>query len=204
MNQVKFMYNGIKIDGKLYPANYSKCDLFKRPAGTIVIYLKNYNHLPQVEGLNTQNNTDSKTDYYEKDRLYIEPSSPFYAEVLQAIKARDEHTAKTQALKTPEELTQKIKALASLIQEHQLETYAKNGYTLDPLHACGTKIINGQKFTKIDVGQSGKYMIENSTGNIYGIKGYGVVHRGKFYGTLDTINDYWWGEYTAFMKRKAS
>ena len=37
----------------------------------------------------------------------------------------------------------------------------------------------------LDVGNSGKYMIENETEKIYGIKAYGVIHRGHFFGTLD-------------------
>ena len=53
----------------------------------------------------------------------------------------------------------------------------------------------GTKFTKVDVGTSGKFMVENSTGNIYGIKGYGVIHKGHFYGTLDTTAEYSWGKY---------
>ena len=53
-----------------------------------------------------------------------------------------------------------------------------------------------KKYTYIDVGQSGKYLI-NSDGEIYGIKGYGVINKGQFYGTLDTIDDYYWGDYTA-------
>jgi len=68
--------------------------------------------------------------------------------------------------------------------------------------ACQTNIDNskvkikvGKKFTKVDVGSSGKFMVENETGNIFGIKGYGVVHRGHFYGTLDTIGEYDWSEY---------
>ena len=47
-----------------------------------------------------------------------------------------------------------------------------------------THIKPGRKYTKIDVGCSGKYMVENETGRIYGIKAYGVIHRGHFYGTL--------------------
>lgn len=58
-----------------------------------------------------------------------------------------------------------------------------------------TTIKPGQKYTKVDVGTSGKYMVENATGNIFGIKAYGQVHKGHFYGTLDTIDDYYWGEY---------
>ena len=40
-------------------------------------------------------------------------------------------------------------------------------------------------------------MIENSTGDIWGIKGYGVVHKGHHYGTLDTVDAYFWGGYVA-------
>jgi len=58
------------------------------------------------------------------------------------------------------------------------------------------RIKEGKKYTKIDVGDSGKYMVDNY-GNIFGIKAYGVIHRGHQYGTLDTINSYNWGNYTA-------
>ena len=40
----------------------------------------------------------------------------------------------------------------------------------------------------------GAYMID-SAGNIFGIKGYGVIHRSHCYGTLDTINEFFWGNY---------
>jgi len=39
----------------------------------------------------------------------------------------------------------------------------------------------------VDIGNSGRFMIEIETGNIFGIKGYGTVHRGHFYGTLETV-----------------
>ena len=55
----------------------------------------------------------------------------------------------------------------------------------------------GKKYTKIDIGHSGRYMVVNDTNEIFGIKAYGVIHHGHFYGTLDTINDYYWGYYTA-------
>ena len=65
-----------------------------------------------------------------------------------------------------------------------VETYSK------------VKIIPGRKYTKVDVGSSGKYMVD-SEGNIFGIKAYGVIHRGHYYGTLDMIDQYYWGDYTA-------
>ncbi len=58
----------------------------------------------------------------------------------------------------------------------------------------------GKKYTKVDVGPSGKYMVD-AHGQIFGIKAYGVIHFGHQYGTLDTINEWNWGDYTA-VKRK--
>lgn len=60
-----------------------------------------------------------------------------------------------------------------------------------------TTIRPGKKYTKVDVGSSGKYMVVNETGEIFGIKAYGVIHFGHFYGTLETIDDYFWGRYDA-------
>jgi hypothetical protein len=60
-----------------------------------------------------------------------------------------------------------------------------------------TTIKPGKKYTKVDVGQSGKYMVINATGEIYGIKAYGVIHKGHKYGNLDTIDQYYWGRYSA-------
>ena len=65
----------------------------------------------------------------------------------------------------------------------------------------------GPKYTKVDIGpegnMSGKYMIENATGRIFGIKGYGVVHKGHQYGSLDTVSDWYWGGYTGVPAAEA-
>lgn len=58
----------------------------------------------------------------------------------------------------------------------------------------------GKKYTKVDIGGSGKYMVDLSDGAIYGIKAYGVIHKGHQYGTLDTIDQWFWGGYTAVKK----
>lgn len=65
------------------------------------------------------------------------------------------------------------------------------------LNNAKTVYLIKKKYTYIDTGQSGKYMIDNKTNEIYGIKAYGVIHRGHFYGNLDTIDDFYWGDYTA-------
>lgn len=68
--------------------------------------------------------------------------------------------------------------------------------------ACEANIDNartwikiGVKYDKVDVGGSGKLMVERSTGKIYGIKGYGKIHKGHYYGTLDEIDQWYWGHY---------
>jgi len=62
------------------------------------------------------------------------------------------------------------------------------------------EIKEGKKYTKINAGSSGKYMIDNTTQEVFGIKAYGVVNKGHRYGTLDTINNYYWGNYKAQRK----
>lgn len=66
------------------------------------------------------------------------------------------------------------------------------------------EVHEGQKYTRVDVGPrhniSGKYMVDNATGEIFGIKGYGRVHRGHTFGTLDTIDDYEWSGYVGRKK----
>ena len=95
--------------------------------------------------------------------------------------------------------TQKCEALRVLMEAQTKERYIKE-YGIDkfPVHerSCIVSIKPGNKYTKIDRGGSGVYMVDQD-GQIWGIKAYGVIHRGYFYGTLDTINDYNWGDYTA-------
>jgi hypothetical protein len=70
----------------------------------------------------------------------------------------------------------------------------------------------GPKYTKVDFGtgsfrtggggMSGKFMVENATGVIYGIKGYGVVHKGRRYGTLQTTDEWDWSGYGPVRKEE--
>lgn len=52
-----------------------------------------------------------------------------------------------------------------------------------------TQVVPGRVYTKVDVGpphnMSGRYMVDNQTGVIYGIKGYGRVDKRHRYGTLE-------------------
>ena len=91
---------------------------------------------------------------------------------------------------------EKIERFAALVTRHQRDRLKKEYPALFASRPddSDAKIILGKKYTKVDVGRSGKFMVD-AEGNIFGIKGYCVIHRGKKYGTLDTIAKYFWGHY---------
>lgn len=107
-----------------------------------------------------------------------------------------------------------IEELAALIQAQQRERIAAR-YSQEQADAEVCEVRPGPKYTKIDRGprwgpgrfdhnMSGFLMVENATGRIYGIKGYGKVHKGRYYGTLDTAADWYWGEYGPMKREEAS
>lgn len=78
-----------------------------------------------------------------------------------------------------------------------------------------TDVVLGPKYSKVDhlslsrsksehydevLQRMGRYMVVNATGEIFGIKGYGRIHRGHFYGTLETIHEWDWAPYYATKK----
>lgn len=90
----------------------------------------------------------------------------------------------------------KLQVFAERLEREQLERLVADGLNCEAnINGKKVKIKAGKKFIKVDVGSCGKFMIEIQTGNIFGIKGYGVAHRGHWYGTLDTVDEYNWGGY---------
>jgi hypothetical protein len=98
MNAPRFLWNGVKVDGKLYRAWYSKGGLINYPESTITIYGRDYwPHFPQIDGLNVQNDTEFQTDYYETDRVRVTPDNPHYPAVHAAWEKQEAHNAKRYA-----------------------------------------------------------------------------------------------------------
>ena len=103
-----------------------------------------------------------------------------------------------------------IQEFAALLEEQQRVAFARDYASLyaanlaeteprpptNPL-AWKVKVTPGNKYTKVDVGSSGKYMVDNATGAIFGIKAYGCIHKGHSYGTLQTTHEWDWSGYTA-------
>lgn len=91
MTDLRFVWNGIKVgtQGKLQRAQYSDGILCNRPAGTITIYARDYSGFSAevAEAFTVQNDTDSQTDYFEKDRIRVQPDHPLYDAVKAALEA---------------------------------------------------------------------------------------------------------------------
>jgi hypothetical protein len=92
--EIKFMYNGVKIDGKLYRAWYSKGNYTpqsKLCENTITIRAKDYKGFPnEIEGLKIQNHSDGMTDYFEKDKIRVAPDNKYYSAIHSAYEKAEE------------------------------------------------------------------------------------------------------------------
>lgn len=92
---------------------------------------------------------------------------------------------------------EKLEALKELMQKQSEERIIKDhGSIRGNEQSFIVSVKEGKKYTKIDRGGSGVYMVDEK-GDIYGIKAYGVIHRGHYFGNLDTISLYNWGGYRA-------
>ena len=80
MNNIKFFYNGIKGDGKLYTAVYDKLCF----NDCIVLRAKTYEAFPEIDGVRIENDSDSMTDYFVRDSMYIKKDSKYYDEAHKA------------------------------------------------------------------------------------------------------------------------
>lgn len=100
---------------------------------------------------------------------------------------------------------QQIQPFAQLLQEDQLRGLKVRGVDCEGNRIQSLVTVKmGKKYARVDVGTSGKYMVDLNTGEIFGIKAYGVIHRGHQFGTLDTIHQWDWSGYRAEPKETAS
>lgn len=102
---LKFYYNGIKEDGgKLQKCSYYLGQLISYPSGTITIYGKHYKDFSKGvhEVFKVENGTDIMTDYFEDDRIRVEPTHPLYAAVLESYQKQEQKRAARYAKKEKE------------------------------------------------------------------------------------------------------
>jgi len=95
------------------------------------------------------------------------------------------------------DLLQHLEHFRQLLETQQRERYARDyPHSVPPTVTIKT----GKKYIKVDIDRSGAYMVESDTGDIYGIKAYGVIHRGHKYGNVATVDAWSWGDYRAVPK----
>ena len=92
----------------------------------------------------------------------------------------------------------KLQAFADKLEADRLADLIRTGVDCEGNRLqAKVSVKPGKKYAKVDVGHSGAYMVVNDTGEIFGVKAYGVIHKGHQYGTLDTIDNWYWGTYYA-------
>ena len=92
----------------------------------------------------------------------------------------------------------KLEELKKLIEHDQIIELITKNMTCDAnIKGVQVSVKPRKKYTAIDIGDGGRYLVENTTGEIYGVKGYGVPNKAHKFGTIDTIYDYHWGGYLA-------
>lgn len=95
----------------------------------------------------------------------------------------------------------KVENFVKLVENDQIEGLRKLDCYCE-INVRGRKVVfeEAKKYIKIDIdnngSRSGRFMIDKATGEIYGIKAYGQINKNHYYGTLDTITNYFWGEYS--------
>jgi hypothetical protein len=100
-------------------------------------------------------------------------------------------------------MQEKINKFVAMLEHDQLEQLIKDNLACDG-NVLGRKVHvePKKKYININIGGSGAYMVDKETETIYGIKAYGVPHKGQVFGTLDTIGDYDWSGYRAVHRAK--
>lgn len=96
-----------------------------------------------------------------------------------------------------------IEEFAELVQTQQKERLNEKYPGSRQAQELTVQVIPGRRYTKVDIGWRGAFMVENATGEIFGIRGYGQANRKHAYGTLDTTDQWYWGDFYPVRKEQA-
>jgi len=113
---------------------------------------------------------------------------------------------KMESERQPISIDDKLEILRKTFEDESNERMKKTYPDTFHLHEQKVRLVPGKKYVKVDISYldndswSGKYMVDKKTGDIFGIKAYGKVHKGHYYGNLNTIKERDWGGYTASKK----
>lgn len=101
-----------------------------------------------------------------------------------------------------EALEKLVNAFAAHLEAEKLRGLVLHRVDLEAnRNNCKISVKWGKSWILVDVGGSGNYMVDAS-GDIYGIKAYGVPHLGHRYGNLETIHAWDWAQGHSYAVRK--
>ena len=103
---------------------------------------------------------------------------------------------------TDAKMLAKIQALADLITVEQVERLKLQEMDCwaNIHHAKTTIARDGRRYVGIAVGTGMRYFVDKTTGLIHPSASWKTPNLKRSFGTLDSINDFYWGEYEAVAK----
>lgn len=119
-NEIKFLFNGIKIEGKLIKGFYSKGQYLNGAVGCFYVhgYFSGQSELLR-KYFKVENDTDIMTDYFDDDKIYFFENDKYLDEFEKMVQQNKIRHAK-QAVKRYEKMKEK--------QPLRFERYYKEDY----------------------------------------------------------------------------
>lgn len=84
-------------------------------------------------------------------------------------------------------MNERLEQLRQAVESNEIRYFERMGYHSQIGRATTAHLRSGKKYVKLDVGNSGRYMIDGD--KVYGIKAYGVIHRGHYHGTVQEFTE---------------
>ena len=105
MNEVKFMYNGIKINGKLVKGHWSKGSYTNE--ALYCFYADSCFSRELREAFSVKNESDIMTDYFETDKIYFFAGDKYLKEVESSFKQQEIKNLKNKIKRLEKEKTKR-------------------------------------------------------------------------------------------------
>lgn len=121
-HKVKFLWNGIRVDGTFYKGHYTTGPYAKGsslPEDTVTIYMERSN-TPRFAGAVFENDSDPMTDYFTTDTVRVFPGSELHEAASHAALAYQIHMLKDQVAHYERRLAKPMPAATREFYEREL------------------------------------------------------------------------------------
>lgn len=121
-HKVKFLWNGIRVDGTFYKGHYTTGPYAKGsslPEDTVTIYMERSN-TPHFAGVVIENDSDPMTDYFTTDTVRVLPDSELHEAASHAALTHKIHMLKGQVAHYEKRLSNPLLASTRELYEREL------------------------------------------------------------------------------------